>query len=254
MAIATDRQACGSVVAQRKEGQVLGVDAEQGDIVGLVGGEDFDDREESPVEGEHAHRFAGRACGHMVIGGDDAVIGDGEAARQSIMPFGAFIAFVGGSDEYGRLGAAPIDIRTFERCTGARLSGKTNGIGTRAFALFEPVFAPERANTFFRQGRGRGFELLEHHTIVDGTIDVRAWDDRGSSDKSSEQRGEKHASIEANGRSVTSLSVRIRREHTRGLKRRTCLGDGGLNRSGAEEGEGVRASRKGVRLAGIGLH
>ena len=152
VAIATDRRAGGCVVAQRKEGQVLGVDAEQGDIVGLVGGEYFDDGEESSVEGEHAHRFAGRACGHMVIGGDDAVIGDGEAARQSIMPFGAFIAFVGGADEYGRLGAAPIDVRTFERRTRARLSGKTNGIGTRAFALFEPVLAPERAGTFFRQG------------------------------------------------------------------------------------------------------
>ena len=52
-------------------------------------------------------------------------------------------------------------------------------------------------------------------------------------------------SIEANGRSVTSLSVRIRREHTRGLERRTGLGDGGLNRLGVEKGEGVRASRKG---------
>jgi hypothetical protein len=45
---------------------------------------------------------------------------------------------------------------------------------------------------------------------------VRAWNDRGSGDESSEQRGEKHAVIEANGRSVTRLSVRIRREHTRG--------------------------------------
>ena len=88
----------------------------------------------------------------MVIGGDDAVSGDGEAAGQSIMPFGAFITFVGGSDEHGRLGATPIDVRTFERCAGARLRGKTNGIGMRAFALFEPVSAAEGAITFFRQG------------------------------------------------------------------------------------------------------
>ncbi|MEY3853778.1 MAG: hypothetical protein RI910_2758 [Verrucomicrobiota bacterium] len=102
----------------------------------------------------------------MVIGGDDAVSGDGEAARQSVVPFGAFITFVGGADEHGSLGAAPKDVRAFERRSGERLRGKTNGIGLRAFTLFEPIFAAEGANALFRQGRGRGFELLEHPTAV----------------------------------------------------------------------------------------
>ena len=95
-----------------------------------------------------------------------------------------------------------------------------NGIGMRAFALLEPVFAAEGAIAFFRQGRGCGFELLEYLKIIDGTIDVRSRDDRGSGDENSEQRGEKHAVIEANSRSVTRLSMRIRSELTWRLKRR----------------------------------
>jgi hypothetical protein len=54
----------------------------------------------------------------------------------------------------------------------------------RAFALFEPGFAREEPIAFFRQGRGRCFELLEHQTIVDGTIDVGTGDDGDSGDES----------------------------------------------------------------------
>ena len=172
MAIAADGRAGGSIVAQREKGQVFGVDAEQRDIVGLIGREDFDDREESSIGSQHAHRFAGRARGHVVIGRDDAVGGNGEAARRSVVPLGALIAFVGGTDEHGGLGATAIDFCAFEWCSCERFGRESNGIGMRAFALFEPVFAAEGAITFFCQGRSRGFKLLEYLKIIDGTIDV----------------------------------------------------------------------------------
>ena len=102
----------------------------------------------------------------------DSVGGNGEAARRSVVPLGALIAFVGGTDEHGGLGATAIDFCAFEWCSCERFGRESNGIGMRAFALFEPVFAAEGAITFFCQGRSRGFKLLEYLKIIDGTIDV----------------------------------------------------------------------------------
>ncbi|OBQ39283.1 MAG: hypothetical protein AN484_23470, partial [Aphanizomenon flos-aquae WA102] len=223
VAIAEDRRAGGGVVAQREERQVLGVDAEQGDVVGLVRREDFAHREEAAVGGHHAHRFGVGGCGHVMVGRDDAFRRDGEAGGERVVPLRALVALIGGTDEHGRPGSAPIDLRAIKRRARSRADGEADRVGAGAFTLLQTIRAADGHVAFLGERVGLLFEFPEQFAVVRRAVDVDARDRRGAEDAGREQRGEKHAGIEAEARRETRQSMRIRREHTG--RWRTCDGE-----------------------------
>ena len=62
--------------------ETLRFDAEEGDVVRLIGRKDFDDREEAPIGGHDTHSLGGGVRGHMVVCRDDSVGADCEAAGE----------------------------------------------------------------------------------------------------------------------------------------------------------------------------
>ena len=182
-------------------------------------------REETAVGGHHAHRFGVGGRGHVMVGRDDAVGRDGEAGGERVVPLRALVALVGGADEHGRLGSATIDLRPLERRARGGAGGEADRVGAGTFALFQPRGAADGDIAFLRQGVGLLLQLAEQLAIIRRAVDVDAGDRRGAEDAGREQRGEKHAGIEADERRETRQSMRIRREHTGGW--RTCDGKRG---------------------------
>ena len=139
------------------------------------------------------------------------------------MPLRALVALIGGADEHGRPGSAPIDLRALKRRAGCRANGEADRVGAGAFALLQPLGAADGHVAFFGERVRLLFEFPEQLAVVRRAVDVDARDRRGAEDAGCEQRGEEHAGIEAEPRRETRQSMRIRREHTG--RWRTCDGE-----------------------------
>jgi len=156
----------------------------------------------------------------VMVGRDDAFRRDGEAGGERVVPLRALVALIGGADEHGRLGAATIDLRARERGARSGAGGEAERVGAAAPALLQALGAAHGDIAFLRECVRLFLQLAEQLAVIRRAVDVDAGDRRGAEDAGREQRGEKHAVIEANDRRETRQWMRIRREHTD--RWRTC--------------------------------
>ena len=152
--------------------------------MGLAGGEDLADREETAVGGHDAHRFSDSVGGDMMIGRDDAIGADCESAGERVVPLRAFIALIGGTDDHGRRGRAAIGFNAIEldECLGGECYPGRVG----ALASLKPNVALQRPFAFFGQCRRGRLKLEEDLAIVSGTIYRGPRDGGGSREQGGE--------------------------------------------------------------------